>query len=1234
EGYHDYTLVTDSAHPDQVNCVDDHLHYYYHVQGAENPFNGYSDLEDQFQPDAGDDTLKKKHERPLWRKVVGNDILDGLVNLGDNADAFSCYSHINMGTNPGTCNAKVYYNCLRENGKSDYVSNRNNPRNVRHTWLSGLGITMEPLPDGDFLVRVRWDDYDITNDAIWTGRVMLREEANLTRGHRITLTQNRTPEQPFRDSVSGEFAPVSRLRCLPGSVFRMGLQSSLLLENKSIVLLDSGSTLSVGDSAEVHVGAGCIFEASRYANLRLGRHARIVVEDGGTLVLKNRSRFGIRSHIRVLPGGRLIAEGATLTGDGDGMWTGIVVEGNPNSPRTVQYQGSVRLEDCVVSHAECALSIGEHMFFNAPWNNAVYEFSDLGGGIVRAVRTLFRDNIRAVFFAPYERQQSVYGMEALSKSCFRECEFTLDDSIRFPGTEFNAHVRLEGVRDPLFLGCQFSDGRHGGAANTFGIGISAYRSGMVVDRYETTQGNYVESIFSNFRTAIMMENNVERFTAVRHTAFQNNLVGIHALATMYMVCVGNSFQISNPIPYTIGNAYGLLLEQSGGAVVCDNDFFSGNLPGTAGVLVRSSGAEAWSIRNNSFHQLCAGVLVSGCNADLSSDTASCGLTACCNEFRNNGSSLHIMEESSLALAQGASGHAAGNLFMNSTADIRKLNTQKMVYYYNGNGTNHRPDRIYGDVWNVTVLQTFSDDCDGAYGISPDNPLSGVYTGVSLPDLGQRFIELRQEYVESQEGYEGMYPGDGMTSGALVGQAQRNAFASMQWRRQQLSDICAEAVLHIISDTVFDRQAYVQWLGNSRSPRAAYALLEDAYVNDPVTFNQLALSIPDDYASLDAGEYSSLLQLYAVRRPADSLGCGWANLDGNALAVLENVAGRDDYAGAVAKSVLDNHYGEAYLYNDQHPAWPYELDCMWRRDSTTTDSTDIDTTGHKLLMSLTDQDSLQDSVPHKTSFQSFFGKNRTEYSILILKCWGCFAPKEEPIDIAPCTTNIYTFNEKEHVFNGKRYKYEVNLHQDSTFKFERDILLREDTVLGRLYRYYPELDTEVVLCDMSLQQGDTFRIPLIRIPSENFPFYYYEEQGVPIAVDTVLYINEIKHIIFHYITSKWNMNSKFYNIEGGICIEYKIPFCFIEGIGPSYGLGYIMDLELYKPYLPLMLCLHKDDTLAFMQHEATGCKLNRYTPIQVKEPKRATLTLQPNPAQDYILLRNEDASDLGGEIIIT
>ena len=240
-----------------------------------------------------------------------------------------------------------------------------------------------------------------------------------------------------------------------------------------------------------------------------------------------------------------------------------------------------------------------------------------------------------------------------------------------------------------------------------------------------------------------------------------------------------------------------------------------------------------------------------------------------------------------------------------------------------------------------------------------------------------------------------------------------------------------------------------------------------------------------------------------------------------------------------------------------------------------------------------------------------------------------------MDIGPCTTKKYIFNEKEQVFNGKSYKYEIGLHEDSLFKFERDILLREDTVLGRLYRYFPELDTEVVLCDMSLQQGDTFRIAWMRIPSAYFPNYAYYEADKPVIVDTVFYDDGVKHIVFQYIKhSYWGYNSIFYDEWEGICKKNDIPLSFIEGIGPSYGLGYIMELGSFERCLPLMLCLYKDDSLAFMLHEPTGCELNVDPKPQIKEAKRTTLTLQPNPAQDYILLRNEDASDLGGEIIIT
>ena len=291
-----------------------------------------------------------------------------------------------------------------------------------------------------------------------------------------------------------------------------------------------------------------------------------------------------------------------------------------------------------------------------------------------------------------------------------------------------------------------------------------------------------------------------------------------------------------------------------------------------------------------------------------------------------------------------------------------------------------------------------------------------------------------------------------------------------------------------------------------------------------------------------------------------------------------------------------------------------------------------------LSAQTPEPTKSDTLSQRTSYQSFFGKKKTDYCICILEKVASFTSKGKSLNTFgyPCTSVKCCFNEKEQIFNGKSYKYEISIHQDSMFKFERDILLREDTTLGRLYRYYPELDTEVVLCDMSLQQGDTFRIPWMHIPAY-FPNYSYYEADLPIIVDTIIYVKGMKHILFKYISRKdpWSSTmSNFYDDRDGICKKNDIILSFIEGIGPSYGLGYILFLKITDRCLPLMLCLHKDDSLAFMLHEPTGCALYVYPKPQIKEAKRTTLALQPNPAQDYILLRNEDASDLGGEIIIT
>ena len=134
-------------------------------------------------------------EHYIGRKVVGDIIIDSLVGNGDASDAFKSHRAINMGTNPSTCNTKTFYN--KNNGSSSNsllvpVSGCQN-KNNRTTYLTGLGIEVITQSNGTARVNVRWDDYDIRNDARWTGRIVLKETAILDTGHNILLLQNRTP---------------------------------------------------------------------------------------------------------------------------------------------------------------------------------------------------------------------------------------------------------------------------------------------------------------------------------------------------------------------------------------------------------------------------------------------------------------------------------------------------------------------------------------------------------------------------------------------------------------------------------------------------------------------------------------------------------------------------------------------------------------------------------------------------------------------------------------------------------------------------------------------------------------------------------------------------------------------------------------------------------------------------------------------------------------------------------
>ena len=93
----------------------------------------------------------------------------------------------------------------------------------------------------------------------------------------------------------------------------------------------------------------------------------------------------------------------------------------------------------------------------------------------------------------------------------------------------------------------------------------------------------------------------------------------------------------------------------------------------------------------------------------------------------------------------------------------------------------------------------------------------------------------------------------------------------------------------------------------------------------------------------------------------------------------------------------------------------------------------------------------------------------------------------------------------------------------------DLYVREDTSTGMIFRYYPELDTEVVECDMSLMPGDTFWMPdfLDKFPEGVWlpdEYYYTEMSDKFTEVDSVSIVDGRKVI---YCASKKNRGIELY-----------------------------------------------------------------------------------------------------------
>jgi hypothetical protein len=173
------------------------------------------------------------------------------------------------------------------------------------------------------------------------------------------------------------------------------------------------------------------------------------------------------------------------------------------------------------------------------------------------------------------------------------------------------------------------------------------------------------------------------------------------------------------------------------------------------------------------------------------------------------------------------------------------------------------------------------------------------------------------------------------------------------------------------------------------------------------------------------------------------------------------------------------------------------------------------------------------------YQSYFGADSTRLNVY-----------------ESCVDNDYTFYltiDSADTVNINGHDYLRGTPQYG-FYFGVEFYFREDTVTGRLYRYIPMLDGEILLSDMSMTVGDTIS--------------FSDSSGIHLAVVESISFENGRKVIHFTINYAY-----YYHME------------FYEGIFPSIiPLGLVNDYSCYS----YLLCEYKDGEKVFENPRFNTC----------------------------------------------
>jgi len=328
--------------------------------------------------------------------------------------------------------------------------------------------------------------------------------------------------------------------------------------------------------------------------------SNVIIKNNATLTITSRISLPTDAKIIVEPGGKLIADGGTLTSGCSGdIWQGIEVLGNPNQMQNNPlYQGYVELKNgATIENAV----IGVHCVLNGyiPAKNNVTYYSS--GGIVVANGAIFRNNKTAINI---ERYASAYGL-SYYVSNINGCIFEYPNLIPNADVETPTYIKLTGVK-----GVNISQNNFNGNINNLyyhrGIGIEAHDATF---KSNSPAGvNPLPNVFTNLSYGIACYNTS---TLAKPEILLSTFTD--CWRAIYLSTVADAKVINNTINYKsqstdpLAKAYGIYLDNCNGYQVEGNLLSSSSKVMSEypenGIVVNNSGTTTNQIYRNSFTQI-------------------------------------------------------------------------------------------------------------------------------------------------------------------------------------------------------------------------------------------------------------------------------------------------------------------------------------------------------------------------------------------------------------------------------------------------------------------------------------------------------------------------------------------------------------------------------------------------------------------------------------------------------